>query len=167
MKILVISDSHGNAPDILRTVSVHPDAELLIFLGDGLRDLELVRSSFPQTMAVIAVSGNCDFFTFGGGAARDEELIALDGYRIFACHGHRFGVKGGLGGLASAAHSRGADVALFGHTHTPHEGLDYCGEHALRLFNPGSLGRSGDGCAHYGILDLRKNGICFSCAILR
>ena len=167
MKILVISDSHGDAHSISRVAALHADAELLLFLGDGLRDLGHVRDLLPSSMAVIAVSGNCDFFGVGVGVAREEELLCFEGKRILACHGHRYGVKGGLSALIASAHSKGVDVALFGHTHTPHEQLDYdAREHRLQLFNPGSLGRSPDRKIHYGLLEIRENGVLFSAAVL-
>ena len=167
MKILVISDSHGNSAAISKIVSLHRDAELLVFLGDGLRDLSQASSAFPPTLAVIRVSGNCDTFSFGADGAREDETITLEGKRIFMTHGHRYGVKGGLGALATAAHARGADIVLFGHTHEPHESLTEIDGHRIQLFNPGSLGRPHDRLPHYGILDVRENGVLFSAAYLR
>ena len=36
MRILVLSDSHGMPSRILDAVEAHPEAEALIFLGDGI-----------------------------------------------------------------------------------------------------------------------------------
>ena len=167
MKILVISDSHGDVTSIQKIISLHRDAELLIFLGDGLRDLASASDVIPATMATVSVCGNCDFFSLGSLSARDEETLTVEGRRLFITHGHKYGVKGGLGALASAAHSRGADIVLFGHTHEPHESRVEIDGRSIQLFNPGSIGRPHDRLTHYGILDIRKNGVLFSAAYLR
>ena len=40
MKCLCFSDSHGNSLGIRRALNMHPDAEVVFFLGDGLSDAE-------------------------------------------------------------------------------------------------------------------------------
>ena len=40
-KILVFSDSHGTTHNMRRAIDMHPDAEVIFFLGDGLSDIEL------------------------------------------------------------------------------------------------------------------------------
>ena len=40
MKILVISDSHGASEYIVEAISRNKDADAIVFLGDGERDLE-------------------------------------------------------------------------------------------------------------------------------
>ena len=57
-KLLVFSDSHGRAGKMSAVFSEHPDAELIIFLGDGLRDAVRVLCGCEKTVA--AVCGNCD-----------------------------------------------------------------------------------------------------------
>lgn len=47
MKVLIFSDSHGKAENMLRAVSLHPDAEYIVHLGDGSGD-----SSFFDSCAV-------------------------------------------------------------------------------------------------------------------
>lgn len=166
MKILVISDSHGDVVAMQKIISLHRDAELLIFLGDGLRDLAAASDSLPATMATVSVCGNCDFLSIGSLSARDDEMLTVEGRRILITHGHKYGVKGGLGALAAAAHARGADIVLFGHTHEPHESLIEIEGRSIRLFNPGSVGRPHDRITHYGLLDIRENGVLFSAAAL-
>ena len=58
------------------------------------------------------------------------------------------GVKYDLDTIADAAAARGAEVALFGHTHIPH--AEQRGN--VFLFNPGSCGRCYTGADTYGIL---------------
>ena len=66
-------------------------------------------------MKVYAVAGNCDF----GALEPLDGLAAFDQVVVFYTHGHMYGVKYNLDTLADAAAARGAEVALFGHTHKP------------------------------------------------
>ena len=61
MRILVISDSHGMPSRILDAVEAHPEAEALIFLGDGESDIEMLESYCRSLPSMIRVAGNCDF----------------------------------------------------------------------------------------------------------
>jgi putative phosphoesterase len=108
---------------------------------------------------VLAVSGNCDTFTFyGGGNAEEEIVISLGGKRIMMTHGDLYSVKHSLTRIVAAASEKGADIVLFGHTHTPH--LSYVsGERPYYLFNPGSIKEYP---YTYGILTLTENAILFS-----
>lgn len=160
MNILVISDSHGHRERIkevlLRQVK-RPDA--LIFLGDGLLDLDYCDTS---GISVYKVSGNCDnlylnFIT----DAPDEQIVNLDGVRIMMVHGHNYGVKMTLTPLINTAAENKADVVLFGHTHIPFEltimpendrGVKL--EKPLYVMNPGSLK---DG-ASFGIITVDRTG---------
>lgn len=152
-KLLILSDSHSNRGAVERILRAESDAAALIFLGDGLRDLELALTSHPQ-MRVYSVSGNCDY----GALEPLDGLAAFDKVVIFYTHGHMYGVKYDLDTLAEAAAARGADMALFGHTHVP-----YVGQHGkVLLFNPGSCGRCYTGPDTYGVITL-DNGKVLSC----
>ena len=74
---------------------------------------------------------------------------------IFYTHGHMYGVKYDLDTLADAASARGAEVALFGHTHIPHAET----RGGVFLFNPGSCGRCYTGPNTYGILTLDEGKV--------
>ena len=52
--------------------------------------------------------------------------------------------------LFERAKEKGADIALFGHTHTPF----YEYRENIHLFNPGSVANS-----EYGIIDITPSGI--------
>ncbi|MBP5610124.1 MAG: metallophosphoesterase [Clostridia bacterium] len=158
MKILILSDAHGEARKIRRAISLHPDAELILYLGDGSRAACEVFAALPPTVAAVAVHGNCDG-PFSGGL-RDEEILDIEGHRIFVCHGHRYGVKGGLGHLIAAAKRQGADIALFGHTHERCE--EYLPEYGLWLFNPGALAYPERGEPSFGLLTVTPGGLLFS-----
>ena len=166
IKLLVVSDSHGRA-DILRELSArHKDAEAILFLGDGIKDIDLI-APIP-TRAVCAVRGNCDWLS---PFSYDEERFLIFGnYHILMMHGHTRGVKSGLEAAIKYAYGRGADVLLFGHTHTPLEkylpaGTDIGGlvtERPMYVFNPGSLGSPRDGRASFGYIEICRNNILFS-----
>ena len=83
------------------------------------------------------------------------KLAAFDGVVIFYTHGHMYGVKYDLDTLADAAAARGAEVALFGHTHKPIA----LQKNGVFLFNPGSCGRCYTGPNTYGVMLLDKGRI--------
>ena len=60
-KLLVLSDSHGARDAIERILNKEQNnVDAVIFLGDGLRDLEQPLAFFPH-LRVYSVAGNCDF----------------------------------------------------------------------------------------------------------
>ena len=62
MRIIVLSDTHGN-PKVLETILTrHADADACIHLGDGEGDVKLFLSCHPEWESKFyAVRGNCDF----------------------------------------------------------------------------------------------------------
>lgn len=159
MDLVVVSDTHGRA-DLLQMVMDRTKCSILLFLGDGLRDLNLVSDD----VTLRAVRGNCDFW---GSDIPDTRLEVFGTYRIFMTHGHRFGVKGGLVEAIGAAACAEADLLLYGHTHIPNitdlPAGTKVGETVLQkpliVFCPGSLGQPRDGRPTFGTLTLRENGI--------
>ena len=146
MKIVVVSDSHGNKAGIDKIFNNY-QFDYLIFLGDGINDLGL----YVNLDNVIIVKGNCDFLH----NYPEEKLITLGGVNIFVTHGHRYGVKSTLGILVDNARMNNATVALYGHTHK------YSDEYidGVRVINPGSL-IGGRGCnAGFVILDIQNGQI--------
>ncbi len=130
MRLFVFSDSHGTVAPMLRLVeALRPDA--VAHLGDYVRDAEALRAAFP---GLVSVRGNCDW----DDAAPLSAEFALGGVRVFACHGHRYGVKTGLDALCNAGWFSGAGLVLFGHTHVPLRRR----EGDMLLLNPGSARRT-------------------------
>ena len=154
-RLLVLSDSHGRATDLAAICALHPEADRIVFLGDGEEDIELLQLSFPE-LKLLAVRGNNDFYS----SLPYEDVLVLGGTRIFFTHGHRYGVKGGLARLAAEAKSRGCGIALYGHTHEADCHLE---EDGLWVLNPGSCGHAG---GSVGILETDNNTIT-ACRILR
>ena len=146
MRILVLSDSHGMPSRILDAVEAHPEAEALIFLGDGERDLDTVESYYHSLSNVIKVAGNCDFSS----SLPLLRVVTLGGKKIYCTHGHAEHVKYGTDELILRARQEGADIVLYGHTHT---GVT-CYDDGLYIMNPGSI-RDG----HYGMIDIVSGGI--------
>ncbi|MBQ7660534.1 MAG: YfcE family phosphodiesterase [Clostridia bacterium] len=155
--ILVLSDIHAGRRRAEEVVAAHPSCKTVFFLGDGVSAFVRLCEKFPDR-AYFAVCGNCDFSI--DGADTRESVLEICGHRIFLTHGDAYGVKGGVGGLIAAARARGADIALFGHTHRRHE--EYVSEYGLYLFNPGSIGAARDGAYSYGILTLDEKNVLFS-----
>ena len=152
MKILVFSDSHGAYSKLEKAVKSHPDADMVFFLGDGLRDADKLFDEYK--IPHVAVKGNCDFASsFGGESYLDEQTVALEDVRIFACHGHKYGVKSSELSLWLRGKEKEADLVLFGHTHEPFERVF----EGVRLFNPGSIGQGS-----YGVIYIEKKGIVAS-----
>lgn len=140
VKILVISDTHrniSNSVDIIN--SEKPD--YVFHLGDMADDADELRYIFPR-IDVIGVCGNCDWPAFNN--APVERFLDIDDVKILMCHGHTYSVKSGVGGYVSAARERGADIALFGHTHIPL--LDNMGD--IIIMNPGTV-------KTYGIIEIK------------
>ena len=131
MKIVVISDSHGNS-DGIDKIFKEIDFDYLFFLGDGLRDL----GSYINLQNVYAVCGNCDFFS----VEPNEREFMLDSHKFFITHGNAYGVKYSLHSIINEGKNRGVDFVLFGHTHNKYvEEVD-----GIKLVNPGAF-KSGSG----------------------
>ncbi len=127
-----------------------PDA--LIHLGDHASDADEIERAFPM-LPLCRVRGNCDYYE----SRYPEELcISWEGVHIFLTHGHRYGVKNGLLRLQYAAMEKNAQIALFGHTHSP-----YCEDlGGLWLLNPGACGGYRPS---YGLIELKDGEI--SCQV--
>ena len=149
MRLLVISDTHGMRPGIIKVLRRHEDIKHVAFLGDMLPDIANIPEMRDRTL--YAVRGNCDF----GGEEPTSLFIELEGKKIFMCHGHEYNVKWTYDKAINAACVRGADLLLFGHTHTPI--IDYI--NGLHIVNPGSLGSPRDGNPSYAIVDISEKGI--------
>ena len=158
MKVLVISDSHGANSGIEEALSLHTDAKHVLFLGDGFRSVSDLAFCYPEREFLL-LAGNCDF----GADAPHEALWVINGYRIFACHGHTQMVKYGPGAAIQRAKTEKAQVLLYGHTHEA-----YCGyEDGLYVMNPGSISQPrASSKKSYGLLELSEKGILCSIAEL-
>lgn len=130
MKILIISDTHGQNRELLEVLKKTRPVDYLFHCGDteGMEDYIRDAAGCPSTI----VRGNNDFFS----DLSQEEVVELAGKRIFITHGHYYGVSMSTAHLAEEAKYRGCGVAMFGHTHKPY--LDQT-DPELTVLNPGSL----------------------------
>jgi len=133
MKILVISDTHGNNLAPVRIIE-ETGAEMLIHLGDDIKDALTMEAIVD--IPVIKVPGNCD-----PRAIEPRELLeSISDRKIFITHGDLYRVKSDLTRLVEKAKELKASIVLFGHTHTPLiQNLD-----GVLLINPGTLMTASD-----------------------
>lgn len=152
MRILVVSDSHGNGQRVQQAILAQPKAEIVIHLGDGEEEMGYTKPSFPER-TFLQVRGNCDW---GSQLPTSGEYTVscpeLGDVKIFYTHGHLYSVKSGLYNAVCAARERKAKVLLYGHTHRAY--TDY--EDGLYIMNPGSLNSWEPS---YGTLDVTPQGI--------
>lgn len=153
MQFLIFSDSHGNVFPMLRVILQHPDIRHVLFLGDGLADMEPLYTRFPQH-EFRCVRGNMDSLTMR--EVEDSSLFSLYSCRVLMLHGHTRGVKGGTAAAAQDALQAGARVLLYGHTHI--RDCRYLSADELYVFNPGSIGRPYSGRPSYGLMDILPDG---------
>ena len=130
MKIAVFSDSHGYPERMLRAIE-HFKPELVLHLGDGGRDVDKIKTQFPE-IPLKAVKGNCDI----SGNLPETATMTINGIKLFMTHGHLFSVKQTPAMLISHAVTEGANIVLFGHTHTA---ANYF-EQGVMVINPGTAG---------------------------
>jgi putative phosphoesterase len=148
MRILVMSDTHGNFPLAVKACDTAEPFDLLLHLGDGGEDAALLANALDTE--VLHVAGNCDI----GSASPRELLWECEGKRLLLVHGDAYGVKWGLGRLGARAATAGVDAVLFGHTHR----ATVTTLSGILAVNPGTLMR---GAQHtsFAILEISSAGI--------
>ena len=171
MKFIVISDIHGRDDLVQKVISMHRNADGILVLGDGVRDIGFSECTEGGRFFA-GVRGNCDglFSSFGEYSYFDELLLTLGEYNVIMMHGHKHSVKSGVEPAAVYASKRGADILLYGHTHIPTEKYyaegseidGYVMPRALRVMNPGSLGCSQDGTHSFGLMQIKGDSVLFS-----
>lgn len=147
MRILVTSDTHNNYLALKNAILAQPTAEALIHLGDGEGDVTKICESFPK-LKIFQVQGNCDY-----GSTLPKSLeVEIGEKKIFLTHGHLYNVKFNLYSVYLAGKEVGADIVLFGHTHSAMTLY----QDGVYIMNPGSLKGYN---ASYGIIDITDSGI--------
>lgn len=155
MKVLVVSDTHGNISNVEEVLDLIKNAgiEAILHCGDYISDMQRLKKLHPE-MKVYGVYGNCDGMAYGDDLTK---IITLEGVNIFMTHGHKYHVKwGDYEELLIDAAAEGAQAALFGHSHCAYIG---CKDEIL-LLNPGSISCPRDtNNPSYAILDLKDGKI--------
>ena len=148
MKILIITDSHGNTNKIYDIIS-QESPNIIIWTGDHSWDGEECSFAFPDKKFYI-VRGNCDIFDR---KFNDNEILDIDGIKIFITHGHLYNVKKEMYTLEAIAEKYDVDAVCFGHTHIPY----YEEKNGIKYFNPGALKDN-----RYGVLLIENKELIFS-----
>lgn len=141
MKIVVVSDSHGNNEILYKLLEEHSDADMFIHAGDS----GLNQSIYPYRI----VKGNRDYYS-----DFPSELNINTPYgRIYVTHGHKY-----MTITEYTIRSKECKIFIFGHTH----------QHLLKQFgecyvcNPGSVSLPRDGTrGTYLIIKLEDNNCNF------
>jgi putative phosphoesterase len=132
MKILVVSDSHGRHDLLRKAIGQEAPIDMLIHAGDVEGNLDKILGP-KREYEIHAVAGNMDW----GDSMPPSDLFEIGGHKVFLTHGHGYGVSYTLANLRQAAEERGADVAIYGHTHMP--AMDE--QNDILLLNPGSVAK--------------------------
>jgi phosphoesterase, MJ0936 family len=128
MKILVVSDTHGNYLAPLECM-IGAEIEMIIHLGDNISDAKELEQLLA--IPVVKVPGNCDH-----NAPEPREItLNLEGRIFFISHGDHCRVKAGTDLLVQRAKREKADIVLYGHTHRPLVSK----VEGMLLVNPGTL----------------------------
>ena len=150
MRLIVFSDTHGSFAAAREVIERNPGSYTFIFLGDGEKEIDKLRIIYPEKM-ILNVSGNCD-----NTYTPDTDLYNAGKVKVLFTHGHRYNVKYGTDELLEKAKALGAELVLFGHTHTRlYEYRD-----GVHILNPGSAALPRDGknpC--YAFVDITPKGI--------
>ncbi len=150
MRILVMSDCHGNRRALETVLDRHNDIKKVFYLGDGVNAVDEIKAFYPDK-TFYTVSGNCDW---GSDHPQYGETV-VEGIRVVFTHGHRYGVKYGTERLFEAAANVGARLVLFGHTHIASQ--EY--RDGIYVINPGALHGAREGREGYAIIDISSAGI--------
>lgn len=127
MKVLIISDSHGQT-DVLHHVKERHLSEVDTIIHCGDSELKKDDSALKH---MIVVRGNCDVET----SFKNDHIEELDDITFFVTHGHLYSVKSTLMKLKYKAEEMDANVVCFGHSHIAGaEMVD-----GILFINPGSI----------------------------
>lgn len=129
MKVLIVSDTHGQDENLEETVLREAPFDYLIHCGD-VEGREIFIETLAECPCTI-VAGNNDFFT---DLPYDEE-VTLEGHKILVTHGHHYFVSRDYDKLVENAQAKGCKIAMYGHTHMP----VIENEDGILVINPGSL----------------------------
>lgn len=154
IKLIVFSDTHGITYGMREAISMHPNADCYLHLGDGAAEFEMLCQSMG--LPHMGVKGNCDL----GSDLPLNRVASFGNFQFFMTHGHMCQVKFSDTLLKLRGRDAGADVILFGHTHIPR--IEYFGgedePHPFYLVNPGSLSSS----YTYALIEIKGSNLLIS-----
>ncbi len=141
MKIVVMSDSHGNDKNVIKVINENPDADYFYHLGD----LCSPNFSYPK---LTVIKGNNDYEDYPTKIVAGFEQI-----KILMLHSDKIYFNR-LETMKNMAKKENCQIVLYGHTHIPADDtID-----GVRLLNPGSLSMNRDFSElSYLILEIDEN----------
>jgi|LSQX01.3.fsa_nt_gb putative phosphoesterase len=148
MKILLFSDSHGNTNNILKAMKKNKDIDIVIHLGDFIKDMDEPINRFKEKRFEL-VSGNNDWRR----ELPSEKMLYIEGKKIFITHGHHYNVKNEYQRIINKGNALCADAVFFGHTHMAEE--LFCDK--MLVLNPGSIGLPSGTRKTYCVVEIRDN----------
>ncbi|MCX7678381.1 MAG: YfcE family phosphodiesterase [Spirochaetes bacterium] len=127
MKVLVISDSHGNINALRRIFQKELPCDVIIHCGDGINDLQKFEINATK---LFVVAGNMD----GTYISQYERRVVTDigKFRFYIAHGDLQRAHDDYAELYEEGQRNSCDIVVFGHTHKK-----YIGNGKPILFNPG------------------------------
>ncbi len=148
MRILVVSDTHGNFLAPLSCLEDTDAVDMIIHLGDEISDARMLERLV--NIPVLMVPGNCDH------SSKDQRELSgkIAGHRFLITHGDRYKVKWSLDELVKKAKVISATIVLYGHTHV----AMIQQRDGILLVNPGSL-MSTSSSKSYALLTIIGNDI--------
>lgn len=138
MKILVVSDTHGDCSrviDIYQKLNKESPVDVIVHCGDYAADARELQARLGVHVAW--VKGNCD----GGFSDTDWSILETEAGNFLITHGHNEQVDFSKQNIYYKALENDCVGAFFGHTHR----ASYTEMDDVVLMNPGSLTRSRDG----------------------
>lgn len=129
MKVIIVSDSHGNMGVLKGIVRKEEPFDLLFHLGDGIEEANRLQKLIGFNLD--GVEGNNDV----KGVFPSSLTLRFGRKNCLFTHGHLFEVHRDLSLLVTQARKSGANLIFFGHTHYFHDEV----QKGIRLLNPGSI----------------------------
>ena len=118
MRALILSDSHSRKLNLNAL-----EYDYIIHAGDHGSSLKQLKEA-----RAIYVRGNCDL------SGPNEEIVTINGIRVFITHGHLYNVKMDYMRLIYRAMSLECKICIFGHTHIQ----EFFIRNGIAFINPGA-----------------------------
>lgn len=150
MKILIVSDTHGQHKYLDIVLERVGKIDMLIHMGDVECGEDYIEAVADCPVHIVA--GNNDFFSF----LPKEKEFSIGKYHVFITHGHNYYVSMDTRRLKQECRERNADIVMYGHTHRPDIDLDS----DVIAINPGSIAypRQEGRRPTYIIMEIDENG---------
>lgn len=165
MKILILSDSHGDVHTMCDVVEKEkPD--MIIHLGDSIADAEKLNDKYPE-IQMIRNLGNAD-------SKKDDEewikYVEICEKRFMLTHGHIFNEiaeeitdEKARRNMIKHIYQNNVDILLHGHAHEPYfHGTQITPSKFCYIMCPGRIGRSVNYSSTfnqiYGVLKINEAG---------